>query len=728
MMVTMGYAFEQRRKALRYLFFWTFISLLIFWAVLFVVLPFSYQVGNDFSKYSASAARNFFEKAISNPFYVWSEYGRWFWNLWLNEPLHYTWSSFIMWRLPMLPTFLFLMAFMYFLTCNPYEYSPQYFGYGREARADDIRKMKLDKGKYLYLGNFAKMELRLPDTRSAFCIGPPCSGKTNGVIIPNILTADNACLFIHDPTGELRKKTSGYRATLGPVYNMDFSLTDKPQEGVYYPCWNPLNSENMPPQHKGRDSYIDTLVEFLIPEAPEKADPLVPDSREGRDPYWVKSGRSCLMGLTIYVTNKVEQAKANDYFVARLNDNALDEEDLKVLKSYYQGMQQTPDVQAALKAIDEKRLNKFLYVPVGTWDPLPHNWIGKEASFGMLLDLLSNWMFKKTKELRARRESGDFNAASLDVWQDILDSMVNEVFFFGYSRRALLELNQVYSLPDKQRSSVLSMAQSGIELFKNSSVRQRTSSNDFTYKDFRGVKDEKTGQYKPITVYVSNEGGAVCSLFINMISGYLMEHGQNEGGVGPYAVEFILDDFGRMPKLQSIADGVTFGRSKGNVYLVCVQDWHQISSKYGEDTTDVILSSVAAKIIKRQNNTETRNKVTAGIMPYSRIVEGSHGGEIGFGKNVNPFVRKGGSKIIKDNPIGGSSIMNMAITDQLLLYAGNYHLPIRAKTPLYYKDKKLSARTQIPPANPIPEDLKHRKEKEHATYLDIQLDAWSDKS
>lgn len=721
----MSYAFEERRKAIRYLAFWFLVSILVLWAVLFVVLPFSYRIGNDFSPASKIGVANFFEKALANPFYVWVEYWRWLGNLWLNEPRHYTWSSFIMWRLPLLPTLAFWLMFGFFVTCNPYSYSPQYFGYGREARKGDVKKMGLNKGKYLYLGNYADFKMRMPDTRSAFCIGATCSGKTTGVIIPNILTADNACLFIHDPTGQLREKTSGYRATLGPVYNMDFSLADKPAEGLYYPCWNPLSSENMPPQHKGRDSYIDTLVEFLIPDGPA-SDRVISDGREGQDPYWVKSGRSCLTGLTIYVTNKVEQAKANDYFVARLNDNALDDEDLKVLKSYYQGMQQTPDVQAALKAIDEKRLNKFLYVPVGSWDPLPHNWVGKEASFGMLLDLLNNWMFSKTKELRARRDAGDFNAVALDVWQEILDAMVNEVFFYGYSRRALLELNQVYSLPDKQRSSVLSMAQSGIELFKNSSIRQRTSSNDFSYKDFRGVKDEKTGKYKPFTVYVNNEGGSVCALFINMISGYLMEHGQNEKGVGPYAVEFILDDFGRMPKLQSIADGVTFGRSKGNVYLVCVQDWHQISSKYGEETTDVILSSVAAKIIKRQNNIETRNKVTAGIMSLTRIVENSHGGEMGFGKDVNPFIRKGGIKIIKDSVIGGAGIMNMATDKQLVLYAGHYHQPIRGKTPLYYKDKEFSEKTKIPPAGPVPEDLKARKEKEQRAYMDIQLDALTD--
>ena len=708
----MSYAFKERRKALAYLAFWTLVCLLVLWVVLLCVLPLAYCIGNNFSPSALKTTSSFFEKALHNPFYVWNEYFKWFWKLWLYEPKHFTWTSFFMWRLPLLPTLCFWLAFVYFLAYNPYDYRPQYFGYGREARVSDLKQMGLTNGKYLYLGNFEDVKMRMPDTRSVFCIGAPGCGKTTGVIIPNILKADNACLFIHDPSGQLMKNTSGYRASLGPVYNMDFSKTDDVSKGIYYPCWNPLNEANMPPQHKGRDSYIDGLIGFLIPDGPE-----------GTDPYWVKAGRSCLTGLTIYLANKVEQAKANDYFVARMAKGLLDEEDLRVLKSYYQGMQQTPDVQAALKAIDENRLNKLLYVPVGSWDPLPKNWIGKEASFGMLLDMLNNWMFSVTKELRARREAGDFNAANMDVWQSILDTMVNEIFFYGYSRRALLELNQVYSLPDKQRSSVLSMAQSGIELFKNSAIRQRTSSNDFCYKDFRGVKDEQTGEYKPVTFYINNEGGAVCTLFINMISGYLMENGQNEGGVGPYAVEFILDDFGRMPKLQSIADGVTFGRSKGNVYLVCVQDWHQITAKYGENTCNVILSSVAAKIIKRQNNVETRNKMTAGIMSLTRIVEASHGGKVGFAKDVNPFVRSGGIKRMSDGVIGGTGILNMANEKQLVLYAGFYHRPIQGKTPLFFKNEAMKELTSMPPAPALPTSMKEKKEKETDRYIDIQLDS-----
>ena len=705
--------YEQRRKAYKFLLKTIPLAFIGFWFLLWLLMPLGYWIGEGNDALALDKAIRFWKASLLNPLLVFDSYFKWIPLFVTSEPVHTTWSSFIRWRLPLLPTLFLVMSVVYLIVNNPYDYAPQYFGYGREARPSDLKRMGVYPGKYLYLGDLKGYPMRLPDTRSAFCIGAPLSGKTVGVVVPNILKADNACLFIHDPKGELAKTTSGYRATKGPVFILDFSLADKPEEGKYYPCWNPLNENNMPPVHKGRDSYIDTLIAFLIPDGPE-----------GTDPYWVKAGRSCLTGLTLYLTNKVEQAKANDYFVAKLAKGKLDKEDLDVLESYYQGMQQTDEVMQALEALHQNKLNSKNYVPIGTWDPLPHNWVGREASFGMLLDLLNNWMFSQTKILRAKRDMGDMMAMSLDVWQIILDTIVNETFLYGYGRRALLELNQVLSLPDKQRASVLSMAQTGIELFKNSAIRDRTSSNDFTYKDLRGIKDPATGEYRPVTFYVNNEGGAVCTLFINMVCGSLMDKGPNEGDMGPFAVEFILDDFARMPKLQSIADGITFGRSKQNIFLVVVQDWHQISAKYGENVTDIILSSVAAKIIKRQNNPETRNKMMAGIMPLTRRVEGSHGGEVGFGPKVNPFIDKGGFKRIKDTVIGGTGILKLAMDQQLVLISGFYHLPIQAKAPLFYNNKELSIKSKIPPATAVPAFLKAQKEKEGRRHaLDIQLDA-----
>lgn len=710
-MMKLNPAYHHRRMAYLYLALMFTVTLAVFWVVMLFVIPLMYLVGSGFSDWSKVGS--FYKETLSNLFYPLKAWFMWFYNYTLHEPAHYTWKSFFAWKVPILPTLAFIITCGYWIVKNPWEYLPQYFGSGHEARLTDLKKMGLLTGKFLFIGKFEGRKMKMAEPRSAFCIGTIQSGKTCGVVIPNILEADNASLFIHDPKGELSRMTSGYRATKGPTFTLDFSLVDKPEEGVFHPCWNPLAEGNLPPQYHGRDGYIATLVDFLIPEG-----------GEGSDPYWVKAGRAALLGLTIYICNKVEQAQANDYFLARLFEKSFNNEDADVLLSYYQGMQQTPEVRRAIQFLQDGTLSYRTYVPVGTWDPLPRQWIGKEPSFGMLLDLLNNWMFSKTKELRRKIEEGDPAAVDMDVWQIILDVLVNETFLYGYGRRCLLELNEVLSLPDKQRASVISMAQSGIDLFKNSAIRNRTSSNDFTYKDLRGMKNPETGVWEPVTFYVNNEGGAVCSLFINMVCEHLLENGPNEGGMGPFPVEFLLDDFGRMPKLQCIADGIAFGRSKYNIFLVVVHDWNQIKALYGANMTDVILNSVGVKIVKRHNNVDTRGRMLQGLTQLTRLVRAGSKAAYGFSKSTNYLTHQvGGIKLQADGVIGGSGILSMAPEKQLVLMTGWGHRPIQAQCPLCYKNDGMKAKTSMPPAPNVPAYMLEKKKKKGEKTLEIQLDS-----
>ena len=134
------------------------------------------------------------------------------------------------------------------------------------------------------------------------------------------------------------------------------------------------------------------------------------------------------------------------------------------------------------------------------------------------------------------------------------------------------------------------------------------------------------------------------------------------------------------------------------------------------------MNSIGAKIIKRQNNPDTRNKVMEGIMKLTRKVEGSHGGAVGFGKDVNPFYQKGGYKYIEDSTIGGTGILNMTMDKQLVLVTGWYHRPIQAATPLYFNDEGMKQKTSLPKASPVPAFVQKRKMNEQRQALDIQLD------
>ena len=703
--------YAQNRKAWRFVGKHVAWALLLFWALWFWLAPFCVALAPDILK--DMTAGKLIGAFFHNPFMAFNVYGTWLVEFITQEPLHFTWTSFFGWRLPLLPACIAGFYVAYHVIMNPFEYGPQYYGSAHEARLSEVKKMGLFEGKYLYIGEYKNgAPMRLTEPRSVFCIGAPLSGKTAGVVIPNVLYNDNACVFVYDPTGEIAKATSGYRATLGPTFQMDFSKIDQPEKNIYYPCWNPLGKGNLPPAGSTRETYIDSLVQFLIPDGPS-----------GSDPYWVRTGRGALCGLTIFIVSKVEQALANDYFIDRITHNLLDEEDKEVLLSYYLGMQPIPEVKKAIEKLQNGTFTPDDYVAVGSWEHLPQTWVGKEASFGMLLDLLNNWMFQESVALRQKIQAGDEAAVMADVWQNILECLVNETFYYGYSRRALLEINQVFALPDKQRSSVISMAERGLNPFKNLAIRNRTASTDISYNDLRGIKNPKTGKYEPITVYINREGGDVCSLFINMVSAYLMSAGPNEQGSGPFPVDFILDNFELMPKLQSITDGITFGRSKYNIFLVCVKDWHQISAVYGDITTDIILSSVGCKIIKRHNNPQTRQKMLAGLGNWSHRVSKKSKINVGFGKKVKPFMHlTGGREYMKDSVVGGTGVLGLAADKQWDLLTGYAHRPLRANSPFFFKHSKMKVKSSIPPAPPVPESMVQRKLAEQNEALaKIQL-------
>lgn len=731
---------QSRRDALKWWYWRALLGILGLWLFLLIWMPLTMlmittqwgQIGVIFVTYlSETFSGDYFKPFVS--------YGKWLWAYIALEPRHVTWLSFFAWKMPLFPLGLFMWYEFYLFMKNPHFFDPQTFGDGREATANDLKNFDLlnQNAQGLFLGLFHGLKMKLPDTRSVFCIGAPGSGKTAGVVIPAILEGNNTCMIIHDPKGELAKATSGHRAKLGPVFRMNWSASDNPAQKIFWPSWNPIGGSNLPSLQNGREGYIDTLISFLIPDGPTDKNA---DSRtSGMDPYWSRAGRGCLTGLTGYLCGKVDQAKANDYFLSRLKENELDEQDYAVLISYYQSMRDFPEVKEALKNAEARKITLENYLPIGKWDLIPQNWRGPDACFAMLLDILNNAQMKFTQELAERRAQKDPSIMNLDPWKMILEEIVLETAYYGYGRRTLLELTQVDALPDKQRGSVISMALSGVNIFKNSAIRARTSLNDFNYNQLRGIKDEKTGEYKPVTIYLSvplEEIGTtslVSSLFINMASGYLMEHGPDSGGTGSFPMTFILDEFQHMPSLQSITDGIVFGRSKKTSFLVSVQDWHQISSKYDQETANIIMSSVAVKIIKRHNNPDTRNAVIKGVMPLTKVVHSYSstrckfdwgGGAIGLKKGYGVDFWHSVSHKIKtqsDTVMGGSGFLSMADTKQVVLYAGHLHRPIAAQTPLYFKNAEYKALSQIKQADPMSEG-KPRTAEELERVSTMQFD------
>ena len=89
------------------------------------------------------------------------------------------------------------------------------YGSARFATPSDFKKMKINYDTGLVLGcldieSENPKFIRATQPLSTLVVAPPGSGKTAGMIIPNLLSVSNSCLVL-DIKGELYQKTAGYR-------------------------------------------------------------------------------------------------------------------------------------------------------------------------------------------------------------------------------------------------------------------------------------------------------------------------------------------------------------------------------------------------------------------------------------------------------------------------------------------------------------------------------------
>ncbi len=558
-----------------------------------------------------------------------------------------------------------------------------------KASEADIKKMGLLNGFMMVLGYFKKKPLMMDECLSTLCVAPPGTGKSQGVVIPTILDCNEVSMIINDPKPELKQSTSAYRATVGPVFIMNWAGQDDPARGIYYPSWNPLSPEHVPFNTEQRDLYIDSICNTLIPDR----------SGSSADPHWTITGRAALTGFVQYIVSKVERAKADDYFYARMTNGTFNAEDAAVLSDYYLSMMTDPNAYAAHAMLQRGELNAMNYVHVGTWANIPDAWRGKEASLPMILDWLTSSQIEIARQMDERRRAGDQMVMMADPMKELFQNAVDEARQYAYAHRAVQELTQLANTPDKERGSIMSTALSGLTIFRNAAVRNRTSHSDFHFSDLRGMRDPRDGKVKPVTVYLSinmvdaQALNPITAIFIELMSNFLLankpddEH--NGQKLGPYPVLFVLDEMPKMQKMQAVIQGPDLGRGQKISYLLIGQDLNQISEKYGHEAADTIISTTAAKIVLRQNDPKTAERFSSMMGMKMKKEKGADGKEVT-------------KESLLYTPM---DIMKLSNDKQLVIFQGWYHRPIEADKQMAFKDPRLSKLMAMGEAPPLPEFL-----------------------
>ena len=686
-----GEEWEEYDHAVQWMSLTVIITLLVTIFLAVISMPLGYVIGNGISKESMDNVGKFMGMIFNDPSYLFSRY----WN-WMRQIGNYHGPfSFSLW-LPVLPILSLPIGLIIGAVTNPYRFQSNIHGSGRIATLKDIKAMKLLDGFCMVIGKFKGYYLKLPETLSTLCCAPPGTGKTAGVVIPTIFNSKGLSLVINDPKPEL--------------CFINWGAEDNPAEGLYYPSWNPLSPTALPAQGPGRDMYIDSMCNILVE-----------DPKGGADPHWSQTGRAALTGFIHFIASKCEKARANDYFIGRVYEGKLDEEDKQVLEGYYEDIKMHNP--AAVRAISDLRNNNLTvenYVPIGTWDLLPEKWVGREACIAMIMEWLTEAQIKQGQEIKRRLAEGDQMAAMADPMRDLLDAAIEESRKYGYSQRAYTELSTLSNMPDKERGSVMSTAFAGIGVFKNSAVVSRTSFSDLQFKDLRGMKDPITGEWKPISVYLSINQvdaralGVISGIFIELMSSYLISNPPNyvnatDGKMGPFPALFVLDEFPQMPKLKAVIDGPAVGRGQKVSYLLIGQDLGQISGKYGKDDLETVISTTACKVILSQNNEQTAQRFSK-MVGNKTVQTSSYSKQEGFSKQANPFSKNVNYQLQGVSVITTSQLLSLPMLKQVVLYQSYIDRPIIADSPRYYLDPKMRALSKLPAAPNVPEWIVAQRE------------------
>ena len=204
----------------------------------------------------------------------------------------------------------FLVVFTWWLL--PYFRDGEDYGSARFATPEDFPKMNINYKNGLVLGchnidSDNPQFLRATQPLSTLVVAPPGSGKTAGMIIPNLLSVPASCVTL-DIKGELYKKTAGYRQK---YFNNEIQL------------FSPFSWDNTLFFNPFDRSIVKDMEYIHIKKLAEQiASTIFVGEKGSENDHWIKSARTMFVFFAEYFMQKdkhatlaqLAQAPKADYF------------------------------------------------------------------------------------------------------------------------------------------------------------------------------------------------------------------------------------------------------------------------------------------------------------------------------------------------------------------------------------------------------------------------------
>lgn len=177
--------------------------------------------------------------------------------------------------------------------------------------------------------------------------------------------------------------------------------------------------------------------------------------------------------------------------------------------------------------------------------------------------------------------------------------------------RGLIGISEV--APSKTRGSFFTSALTTLRLFTNPLIYSMTSVSDFD-KNMTGTNkraifiilpDEKTTYY------------SLASLFVSQHYETLVDVADKRGGRLIKRVNFNLDEFGNFAIIPSFTTKLTVGGGRGIRFNLFLQNFAQLSEKYGQDTPKTIKGNCQIWLYLKADDVETLEEISKKLGNYT---------------------------------------------------------------------------------------------------------------
>lgn len=270
-----------------------------------------------------------------------------------------------------------------------------------------------------------------------------------------------------------------------------------------------------------------------------------------------------------------------------------------------------------------------------------------------------------------------------------LDTLGNDMHPAGY-----MNLSAALQKADKERSSVISTLNSGLELWANPLIDSATATSDFNIQEF---KKRKTTVYVGLTPDNIQRLQKLMQIFYQQATEFLSRKMPNLKEE-PYGVMFLLDEFPTLGKMEQFKAGIAYFRGYRVRLFLIIQDTQQLKGTYEDAGMNSFLSNATYRITYAANNYETAKLISD--LCGNKTVEQVSRSNPTFSLNLSGMSQNVSQ--VQRALLLPQEVLQLPRDEQIVLIES--FPPIRSKKIFYYKDKFFTKRllpstfvpTQVP--------------------------------